>query len=133
MNFGVRRTCLLAGAALILAASHWAAAETLRDPTRPADAEPIRGSGGVAAGPQLQSILIAPGRKVAVISGQTVKLGDTYGDARVVALTDSQVTLQRGDEKQVLKLFSGVEKHFASKADSTSKTRPASPTQFQRQ
>jgi MSHA biogenesis protein MshK len=103
---------------ITIAVVPWAAAEILRDPTRPPNLEGTALDGGaqaIPAGPVLQSILISPGRKVAVISGQQVRLGDTVGDARVVRLTDSDVTLQRGKETQVLKLFSGVEKRFANK------------------
>jgi MSHA biogenesis protein MshK len=61
----------------------------------------------VAAGPQLQSVLIAPGpggRQVAVIDGETVRVGETFRGARVVRMTQNEVELVRGREHQVLKL-----------------------------
>jgi hypothetical protein len=33
-----------------------------------------------------------------------------YGEARVVRITEGEVVLQTGQERQTLKLFSGVEK-----------------------
>ena len=102
--------CGLAAALSLAAAS--ARAQALADPTRPPNA-PTPGetqeSAG-AAGPQLQSILISSGRKLAMINGTTVPLGGTLGEAKVVRITETEVTLQRGDETEVLKLFPGIEK-----------------------
>lgn len=99
------------------------AAENLRDPTRPANLErPAMEGGQSYSGPQLQSVLIAPGRKAAVIDGQSIKLGDKFGDARLVRVTDSEVTLQRGNDMQILKLFPGAEKRFAQSTGSTKST-----------
>lgn len=112
-----------------------AAAENLRDPTRPANLEPSAMDGGQSySGPQLQSILIAPGRKAAVIDGQSIKLGDKFGDARLVRVTDSEVALQRGNDMQILKLFPGAEKRFAQSTGSTKSTiRPNRQSLIQRQ
>ncbi|MEO7495925.1 MAG: hypothetical protein ABIT83_05295 [Massilia sp.] len=85
-------------------------AEVLPDPTRP-PASLLRGAGAgpaVADVPLLQSILIAPqqgGRRVAVIDGQTLRVGDKYKGAVLTSMTDSQVVLQSGAKRQVLKLF----------------------------
>jgi MSHA biogenesis protein MshK len=93
----------------------WAAAaghaQALQDPTRP-PAQLIAGRGAAAAAvtraPQLQSVLIARqqgGRHVAVIDGETVRLGDRFRGARVVRMTQTEVELVRGRERQVLTLF----------------------------
>ncbi|CAN5303672.1 hypothetical protein BH11PSE11_BH11PSE11_11320 [soil metagenome] len=87
-------------------------AENLPDPTRPppqAMSLPA-GSAVSAAGPQLQSILIGPGRKTAIISGQSVSLGEKVGDAVVVKIADGEVVLRNGSDLQTLKLFPGIEK-----------------------
>ena len=100
-------------AALALAASFVsarAAAQTLVDPTRPPSTLMARTGTGLDAanaGPRLQSVLISPrqgGRHVAVIDGETVRLGDTYKGARVARMTQGQVELVRGRERQVLRL-----------------------------
>ena len=89
-----------------------AAAQALRDPTRPPAFLVPGGAGAraaapVSSGPQLQSILIARqpgGRHVAVIDGETVRLGDSYRGARVARMTPNEVELVRGSERRVLKL-----------------------------
>jgi MSHA biogenesis protein MshK len=55
-------------------------------------------------------VLISPGRKLAVIDGRTVTLGERVGDATVVAIAPAQVILQRGGSYQTLKLHPGIEK-----------------------
>jgi MSHA biogenesis protein MshK len=86
-------------------------AQALVDPTRPpypaaADEEP---GGKAAARPQLQSVLISPTRRIAIISGQTVRQGDKHGDATVVRIGVSEVFLRRGDDTEVLKLTPAVD------------------------
>lgn len=83
----------------------------LQDPTRPSNSW---GAGSaapaVSSGPVLQSVLIASGRRVAVISGQTVQVGDKVGDARIVAINESEVVLREGGKLQTMKVFPGIEK-----------------------
>ena len=100
---------LLAGAALFAANSQ---AQALEDPTRPPaslmQAAPGSAVPAAPSAPQLQSVLIARhdgGRHVAVIDGQTVRLGEHYKGAVLASMTETEVVLQRGSERQVLKLF----------------------------
>jgi len=60
--------------------------------------------------PVLQSIILSATRKAAMISGQTVILGEKFGEARLVNLTPSEAVLRTGEGLQVLKLFPDVEK-----------------------
>lgn len=102
----------------ILAVSSFAHAETFADPTRPpAIPTTIPGGGETAAtaGPVLQSVLVSPGRRVAIISGQTVKVGDKYGDAVVVEIAEGEVVLRSGRELRRLKLFPDIEKKLTSR------------------
>ena len=97
-------------AILLLAAQAGAHAQALQDPTRPPGQFAARDGAGPAlsAQPQLQSVLIARaagGRRVAVIDGETVRLGDSFRGARVVRVTQAEVELARGRERQVLKLY----------------------------
>lgn len=98
---------LLAAAGLVLAQAG-AHGQNLHDPTRPpALAAPDNAVAGASAGPQLQSVLISRepgGRHLAVIDGDTVRLGQMYKGARVARIAASQVELVRGKERQVLKL-----------------------------
>ena len=89
-----------------------ACSQALQDPTRPPASlmAPSKGGSGAVApdGPHLQSILISGtpgGRHVAVIDGDTVRLGEYYKGARVERMTQTEVVLSRGGKKQVLKLF----------------------------
>lgn len=104
-------------AALAVLAAMPALAQTaLPDPTRPPPevlAPQAERSGQAvavaAAGPQLQSVLVARrpgGRKLAVIDGAIVPLGGKVGGAVLVEVRESAVVLQRGKRKQVLKLVS---------------------------
>ena len=93
-------------------------AQQLQDPTRP-PASMGQAADAVAEGPVLQSVLIGPDRKVAIISGQALRLGERFNGARLVSITDTQVVLRNGGEVQTLKLFPDIDKHRASvKAES---------------
>lgn len=107
---------LSGGLALALLATSWAAAEGLPDPTRPPSGLAGSAAGGMAEeekGPVLQSVLISSGRKSAIIGGQVVSLGEKFGEARVVKITESEVVLQTGTTREVLRLFPEVNKRQA--------------------
>jgi MSHA biogenesis protein MshK len=92
-----------------LLAAGAAFAQGLSDPMRP----PSMAKDYVRSEPaasRLQSVLISPGRKLAVIDGRTVALGERVGDATLVAIAPTQVTLQTGGTYQTLKLHPGIEK-----------------------
>jgi hypothetical protein len=58
----------------------------------------------------LQSVLIAPGRSVAVIDGETVKVGSRVGDAKVVRIDETGVTLAQSGKTEILTLFPDAKK-----------------------
>jgi MSHA biogenesis protein MshK len=93
---------------LLFAAANSAGAQAVQDPTRPPQAliKPVAGAASNGA-PQLQSILVARGqggRRVAVIDGNMVRIGDMVGGARVTGMTASAVQLQRGGKRETLKM-----------------------------
>ena len=104
---------------LLLASANLAGAQALQDPTRPPAALMAgQGAAGQAAAPaaertpQLQSVLIARqpgGRHVAVIDGETLRLGDSYKGARVARIEQDEVELVRGRTRQVLTLNAAAE------------------------
>jgi MSHA biogenesis protein MshK len=98
--------------ACALAVAHGALAEPIGDPTRPPAL--LMGSDSTveeAAQPQqLQSVLLATGRKVAVINGQSVALGGQIGDAFVTEISATGVVLRRGTEITRLELLPGIDK-----------------------
>lgn len=111
MDEAVKPTILILLAAAGVLGAAATNAQALADPTRPPQAlRQARDAQPVAApqGPRLQSILIARapgGRHVAVIDGQTVRLGGTFRGARVERMTQTQVVLSKDGRKQVLNLF----------------------------
>lgn len=97
----------------LLCAAQVAAAETLPDPTRPA----IDLSGGagaadtaaVEAAPKgLQSTIISPQYRAAIINGETVRLGGMVGGSRLVEVREGSVVLQNAQGRRVLELFPKV-------------------------
>lgn len=86
----------------------------MADPTRPPGALAATSGDAVASGgPVLQSVMLSPGRKMAMISGEVVVLGGRYGSARLVKLSESEAVLKDGAETTVLKLFPLVEKRMS--------------------
>ena len=73
------------------------------DPTRP----PIAADpAGIPSGsPRLESVLIAPDRRIAVIDGQQVTLGGRIAGGEVVRITESEVVIRGTERVETLKLF----------------------------
>jgi len=105
--------CLLIFAFCLLPSA--VAAESLPDPTRPPTSLNV-GNQDVTkfSGPVLQSVMISTGRKIAIISGQTVRVGENFGNAQVVKISEGEVVLRSGKDLQILKLFPNIEKLPAS-------------------
>ncbi|MGZ3159118.1 MAG: MSHA biogenesis protein MshK [Burkholderiaceae bacterium] len=106
------------GLFLMLMVVNLAYAEQFADPTRPPD---TMGSGqtanpNVESAPVLQSVLISPHRRLAIINGKAVKLGEKFGKSKLVSITETEVVLQSGKDLQTLKLFPGVQKRLTSEA-----------------
>ena len=107
MDEAVKNLFLTALACLALAQP--AAAQALLDPTRPPPGMDRIAPDSIAVddAPRLQSVLIARhagGRHVAVIDGETVRLGETFKGARVARVSANEVVLVRGAERQVLRM-----------------------------
>jgi len=89
------------------------------DPTRPpagymgtgvdAGADP----GEAGDGLRLQSVMISPTQKTAIINGALVKLGEKYGDAVLTRVAENEVVLRSGGVNRVLKLYPLVDKREA--------------------
>lgn len=126
MNMRALPYTLAAAAVLAMAGVQ---AQALTDPTRPPGAATL--STGSTGEPQsepasrLQSVLLSSGRKLAIIDGVTVPLGGMVGEARLVRITETEVTLKTEDGTEVLKLFPAVEKKSSGRA--VARTRQVSP------
>lgn len=81
--------------------------QALPDPTRPPPGFAGEAATGAAVdtGPRLQSVLVpAKGRPTAVISGQTVRLGDMWGESRLIHVGENDVLLEGPQGRQRLLL-----------------------------
>ncbi len=103
---------IAATAALLLSAG--STAQALTDPTRPPLELMSAAGAGVAPRTPLQSILLSSARKGAIINGQYVALGGTYGKAKLVKITATEVTLKSDQGLEVLQLYPPMEKTVAA-------------------
>lgn len=88
----------------------------LPDPTRPpAGLDPAEGAAApVDSG--IQTVILRPGGKsVAVINGQQVRVGDKFGDKRVLKIGESEVVLKGEGGREVIKVMPAIEKIPAKK------------------
>lgn len=79
----------------------------LQDPTRPADFVATVSAGeaeGGETGWELTSILVSPQRRVAIINGKAVRVGELLAGAKVLNITLSGVALRHRGEVINLKL-----------------------------
>lgn len=115
---------LLAVALLCMAQA--AAADTLPDPTRPSIDLGSSGAGGAgevapveAAPPGLQSVIISPQYRAAIINGETVVLGGKSGDSRLVEVRENSVVLENARGRRVMELFPkvGIKKNEAGQQE----------------
>ena len=109
MAGSMSRLSLRAGWALLLCMLP-PAAWALPDPTQPPGG--LATASGQVAGAEehgLQSVIIAPGRRAAIINGHTVELGEKYGDARLVEVNERGVVLRGKQGLRVRQLFPGVD------------------------
>ena len=96
-------------AMLLVSSAYAQRSAPLADPTRPPAVGPV-GEVVVPEGPRLQSVLISPTRRTAVISGKTVALGARFGDATVEAINEGTVVLKYADRRDTLQLIPGMDK-----------------------
>lgn len=86
----------------------------LNDPTRPPTRSLSTKLPGGAAVPvarlELTSILVAPERRVAIINGRAVQVGESIGDYRVVDIQFEAVTVKNNSRLIPLTLQGGVMK-----------------------
>lgn len=105
MTFARTRKLVALAAGLTLAG----AVGATPDPTRPPTPEEIRAwrdeaNGQATATWRLESVLISDRRRVAVINGRTVGVGDTVDQAHVAAIAPGSVRLEANGETVELTL-----------------------------
>ena len=105
---------LLMGPFSVSGAPAWA--QIAVDPTRPPSGIFTDMPDDSAPGNELQSVMISPTRRAAIISGVVVELGAKYGDAVLMRVAEDEVVLRRGNSRQVLKLYPAVERVDVARA-----------------
>lgn len=118
MNKRIQGAQLLALLAALAVYVPIASAQSLRDPTRPAFFTGRTGEGGIAGRGRdaewvLQSVLLSPERRYAIINGEVLALGGSVGGAELVAIREGEVTLRSGGALRTLRLFPDVDVHRA--------------------
>ena len=112
-------TALVAMAVLV---APRALAQGLSDPTRP-PREILGGTADAyepaASSPAAQVVIISRDRRQVTINGRTVNLGERYGNATVVRITDEEIVLQRPEATETIKLYSSVQRKKRSPAART--------------
>lgn len=106
-----RKLVRLALALAVVAPPAARSAEAMNDPTRP----PVGvfapdGSSEAARRPVVQSIIITPHRRSAIIDGERVELRGKYGEAEVIQITETEVVLRSAAGIEALKMYPGVDK-----------------------
>jgi MSHA biogenesis protein MshK len=107
---------LLALAAALALCAPLAAAQALRDPTRPPLIFGRTGDGGMMGRSRdaewvLQSVLLSPERRYAIINGEVLTLGGSVAGAELIAIREGEVTLRAGGALRTVRLFPDVDVH----------------------
>jgi hypothetical protein len=98
-----------------------AQAQALVDPTRPPSGFNLAQSGvnpavAAVAPLVLESVLIHPDVRSAIISGERLTLGQKIRGLRLIRIGGTEVVLLDGGERRTLKLYPGVQKKPAAAA-----------------
>lgn len=117
-----RRGCFeLAAACVLTLIATSAIGQSLSDPTRPPPGFYLvpgaAQAGGTSGALILQSVLIHPDVRSAIISGEYVQIGQKVRSMRLIKVAETEVVLLDGAERRTLKLFPGVEKRPAGARD----------------
>ncbi len=102
-------TMLHVAAALLIAPHATLAQPPMNDPMRP-PADLIADAPDAKHSPVLQSIVIGPSQRYAIISGERVTPGSLYGAAKVIRIEHGAVTLRDAAGETVLKLYPDINK-----------------------
>ena len=79
--------------------------ELFRDPTRPYTARPTYAS--VPSRFKVNAIIVSDDRRLAIVNGRRVGVGDSVGGATVTAIKKHELTLDVGGEARTLRLRRG--------------------------
>lgn len=86
------------------------------DPTRPPVGQDSADGAAAPLDSGIQTVILRPGGKsAAVINGQYLRVGDRFGDKRVLKISEREVVLQGESGREVLKVMPAIEKIPAKK------------------
>lgn len=86
------------------------------DPTRPPVGQDSADGAAAPVDSGIQTVILRPGGKsAAVINGQYLRVGDRFGDKRVLKISEREVVLQGESGREVLKVMPAIEKIPAKK------------------
>jgi MSHA biogenesis protein MshK len=108
---GLGRARLAAALALLLAGGQASAGgAAVADPTRPPEGRGKAASASDASGGEpplvLQSLLVGDGRRLAIISGRPVRVGERIQGLTVQNILQREVVLSDGGETRILRMGS---------------------------
>ncbi len=109
----IKPACMAILVPVLLGTSPLAAASTLADPTRPANAAMFSSNRALESannGWILNSTLVAADRRVAVINGKHVIEGESVGNATVLKIQKLDVLIQVAGKRITLKLLPDIVK-----------------------
>ena len=128
MAGSLRRYAPILAALICAVTAATGTAQTLRDPTRPPAASAKGAAGRIEqSGWILQSVLISPERRYAIINGEVVALGGSIAGAELVAVAEERVTLRTREGLRVVHLFPDVTRLGAADASPGSAKRMQAP------
>jgi MSHA biogenesis protein MshK len=81
------------------------APSVLSDPTRPSSGWDAEAYSHPSSGPVLQSTIIAPGKRRAIINGRSLAVGDKVGGAVITGIRPYEVTLTQAGRETRLRLL----------------------------
>jgi hypothetical protein len=89
-----------------------ASAQAMQDPMRPPGASAAAAGGATG----LQAVITSPTRKLALIDGAVVPLGETARDATLAGVSDSVAVLDKNGERGVLLMHPNIDKKPARRS-----------------
>jgi hypothetical protein len=92
-----------------------ALAQPMSDPMRPADARKDEARDAAPSGPVLQVVITSPHRKLAVIDGAVVRVGDPVRGGKLAAVSDSLAVVDKSGDRDVVLMHPGIDKRPARK------------------
>lgn len=100
------RLQIVVGSMLIVLTNFCLGAEFMRDPTRPYTAREL--SAATAPRFVVNAIIISPERRVAIVNGRRVGVGDSVGNATVIAIEKEKMVLELDGKRITTGLHDGA-------------------------